>query len=329
MAAAPARLLVTVPGSENLRQAVRSRLAGVPVEYATRDSSGPWPAVEAMLTGDLARDLPWWRPERTPRLAFVQQLYTGLDRFPFDRVPPHVQVAGNVGAYAPFVAEHAVALLLALAHEIVPNSEKVRAGRLRPPTPNRYLIGRTALVLGFGEVGRATSARLRALGMRVEGVSRLGAPDPEADRMHPASGLGEAIAGADVIVECRPLTRKTRGTLDAAMLGRAREEAILVNVGRAATVDEAALYEHLRSHPRFRAASDVWWQEDFEKGELGAAHPFAALPNFLGTPHVAAVGAAPRARAETQAVDNLARYFSGEGPRHIADRSEYAAGPSG
>lgn len=324
MASRAPRLLVTVPPSPHLRSEIDRALAGVVVEFASAESTGPWPAVEALLVGNLPRELPGWRPDLAPRLGFVQQLYTGLDRFPFGSIPPHVPVAGNVGAYAPFVAEHAVALLLALAHEIVPNFEKVRRGRLRPPAPNRYLLGRTALILGFGAIGTEAGQRLRALGMRVEGLSRTGEPREGADRMHPASALPDAVTGADLVLDCRPLTRATRGTIDATVLGRMRPAAIYVNVGRAATADEKALYEHLRTHPEFRAGTDVWWQEDFARGELGCTFPFAELPNFLGSPHVAGVGAAARERAEGMAVANLARYFSGAGPRHAADRSEYA-----
>ncbi len=323
MATATPRLLVTLPVSPGLRATIAGRLPGVPVKFATPADEGPWPTVEAMLVGSLARELPRWRRDLAPRLRFVQQLFTGLDRFPFAAFGPEVAVAGNVGAYAPFVAEHAVALVLALAHEIVPNFEKVRRGTLRPPTPNRYLLGGTALILGFGEIGRETGERLRAFGMRVEGVGRTGDPRPGADRMHTAAELASALAGADVIVDCRPLTRATRGTIDAAALAAMRPTAIFVNVGRAATVDETALFDHLRRHAEFRAGTDVWWREDFEGGELGSAHPFVGLPNFLGTPHVAGVGSAARSRAETLAVENLVRFFSGIGPHHVADRADY------
>ncbi len=328
MATHSPRLLVTLPASSELRAAILDRLRGVPVAFTDPADVGPWPTAEALLVGNLHRELPHWRADLAPRLRFVQQLFTGLDRFPFSAFGPDVAIAGNVGAYAPFVAEHAVALVLALAHEIVPNFEKVRRGRLRPPTPNRYLIGGTALVLGFGEIGRETADRLRALGLRVEGVGRTPDPRPGADRMYGASELAAALAGADVIVECRPLTRATRGTIDAAALNAMRPAAIFVNVGRAATVDETALYEHLRDHPAFRAGTDVWWREDFEAGELGSSHAFTELPNFLGSPHVAGVGSAARARAESLALENLVRFFAGARPLHVADRADYGDGPA-
>ncbi len=320
---APARLLVSVPNSPALSERIARALPGIPVEYAGRDSTGPWPEVEAWLVGSPARELPAWRSLLSPRLRFVQRLFTGLDDFPFDSFPSDIAVAGNVGAFAPFVSEHAVALVLALAHDLLANHAQVRGGKLRPPRPNRYLEGRTVLLLGYGEIAQATAERLRPFGPHLEAVTRTGAPAPGIERTHSSGDLAEALARADVVIDCRPLTRTTRATIGRDALARMRTQALFVNVGRAATVDEEALFLHLKTHPEFRAATDVWWQEDFERGTLGSRFPFAQLPNFLGTPHVAGVGAEARARAEERAVANLARFFSGAPPLHLADRTEY------
>jgi phosphoglycerate dehydrogenase-like enzyme len=187
-------------------------------------------------------------------------------------------------------------------------------------------VDRTVLLLGYGEIARAIAERLRPFEARIHGLSRSGAPAPGVDRMFAPESLVEAVADADVVIDCRPLTRATRGTITAGVLDRMRPTAIFVNIGRAATVDEAALFEHLQRRPGFRAALDVWWEEDFGSGRLASRFPFAELPNFLGSPHVAGVGAAPRDRAIAMALENLARFFRGELPRHIADRREYAEG---
>jgi len=322
-ARASPRLLVSCAESPELRQALERILPAGDVVFAGRDAVGPWPEIEAWLLGSVERELPHWTPDRTPRLRFVQRLFTGLDGLPFERFPASVEVAGNVGAFAPFVAEHAVALLLALSHHVVANAQKVRDGRLRPPLSNLYLIDRTVLLLGYGAIAREVADRLRPFGARLEGLSRTGDPVPELARMHAADHLAEALAAADVVIDCRPLTQATRGSLDTAALARMRPSAIYVNIGRAGTVDEAALFEHLSRHPEFRAGLDVFWDEDYESGALRTRFPFAALPNFLGSPHVAGVGAQPRTRAISMAVENLGRFFRGERPRFIADRTEY------
>ncbi|MCI4340278.1 MAG: hypothetical protein L3K06_04825 [Thermoplasmata archaeon] len=318
-----ARLLVSVPESPELRQALDSFLPPDQICFAGPTASGPWPSVEAWLLGSVERELPAWTSERTPRLRFVQRLFTGLDDFPFERFPPEVAIAGNVGAYAPFVAEHALALLLALTHNVLANAEMVRAGRLRPPVTNRFLVGRTVLVLGYGAIGHELATRLRPLGARLEGLTRSTQAFEELDRSYDAEHLEDALGSADVVIDCRPLTRGTRGSINRGALARMRPAASYVNVGRAGTVDEAALYEHLSRQPEFRAALDVWWDEDYAAGTLRSRFPFAELPNFLGSPHVAGVGAEAKQRSIELAVKNLRRFFSGEAPLHLADRADY------
>ena len=323
MAERSARLLVTLPDSEAVRRALAEELPGLPFVFGAPTAQGPWPSVEAMLVGSLQRELPNLTPDRLPKLRFVQRVYTGLDAFPFERFAPEVQIAGNVGGFAPFVAEQALTLLLALANDLVPNYERLKAGRIRPVEPPRWLVGRTALLLGFGAIAGALAERLRAFGVRVEGVSRSGAADPRADRMHPATGLRDALASADLIVDCRPLTNATRGTIDRLALERMKPTAIFVNIGRAGTVDPMALFGHLQAHPEFRFGTDVLWGEDMVQGTFDRRWPFTDLPNFLATPHIAGIGPAPRARALAVALRNLARYFRGEPPLHLVDRREY------
>ena len=314
---------MSVPESEEVHRVLEAFLPRTSIEYVDPHAAGPWPHVVAWLVGSIDRELPAWTFDRTPRLRFVQRLFTGLDDFPFDRFPESVRIAGNVGAYAPFVAEHAVALLLAVTHNVIANWEKVRAGQLRPPVSNRYLAGRTVLILGYGEIGRAVARLSRPFGPTVEAVTRSGRSEPTLARTYPADRLADALGSADAVVECRPLTDATRGSLDGSMLARMRRGAILVNVGRAATVNPAALFARLTAEPEFRAAFDVWWEEDFEGGSIRHPFPFGTLPNFLGSPHVAGIGAEPRSRSFRMAAENLHRFFSGETPRHLADRGEY------
>ena len=276
-----------------------------------------------MLTGSFERELPQWDPTKAPQLRFVQRLYTGLDGFPFDRFPATVKVAGNVGAFAPYVAEQAITLTLALLRNLPAGMAMVKAGRLRPAPESRSLVGRTVLLLGYGEIARAISARLHPFGAVIEGVNRDGTARDGCDHMFPASQLGTALARADVAIDCRPLTVATRNSVGAAELGRMKATALYVNVGRADTVDEAALYAHLQSHPEFRVGLETWWLEDYDKGTLGSHFPIAALPNVIGTPHDAGFVAGSRPHILNSALDNLARFFAGQPPRFVADPAEY------
>jgi phosphoglycerate dehydrogenase-like enzyme len=142
--------------------------------------------------------------------------------------------------------------------------------------------------------------------------------------MYPADRLREAVAQGDFIFEARPLTNLTAGSIGKAELESMRPEAIFVNVGRAGTVDEEALYRHLERHPSFRAGLDVWWNEDYEHGALPSRFPFSQLPNFVGTPHSAGVAPGAEPRVLRLALENLARYFHDGHPAHVVDRREYS-----
>jgi phosphoglycerate dehydrogenase-like enzyme len=323
MSAPAVRLLVALPASDDSARTISARLPGVPFVFASAHPAGPWPAVEAILMGSLERELPQWDPAKAPQLKFVQRLYTGLDGFPFDRFPPTVKVAGNVGAFAPYVAEQAITLTLALLRNLPQAMENAKAGKLRPAPESRSLVGRTVLLLGYGEIARAIAARLHPFGAVIEGVNRDGTAREGCDRMFPASQLGIALSRADVAIDCRPLTVATKNSVGAAELGRMKPASLYVNVGRAGTVDEAALFAHLQSHSDFRVGMESWWLEDYEKGTLGSHFPIAALPNFIGTPHNAGFVAGSRPFILNSALDNLARFFAGQPPRFVADPAEY------
>ncbi len=275
--------------------------------------------------GEIGLELPGWTFDQTPRLRFVQTLGTGVDRFPFSRFPGSVQVAGNVGAFAPNVAEHAIALLLTLAHEVRANHELVRSGRLRPTAEWQRIQGSTIVLLGFGEIATGIADRLRPFGARIWGLGRSAHTAKSVEKWFPASALKEALSDADVIVDCRPLTLGTKRTIDERMLNAMKPTAIYVNIGRAGVVDEEALYRHLSTHPNFRVAMDVWWDEDSTDDTVRHRFPFMDLANFLGSPHGTEDDTDTWERALTLALTNLNRYFAGDPPMHVADRRDYVS----
>jgi phosphoglycerate dehydrogenase-like enzyme len=317
------RLLVAVTPRAELDAALREQLPDVPWVYLASSPVAERSEVEALLVGSFSREARDFDPQSTPRLRFVQRTFTGLDGFPFDRFPSSVLIAGNVGAYAPFVAEHAVAIGLAAARDLRAADRMVHDGRLRPPPVQRVLYGATALVLGYGEIGRGIAERLRGFGMRIEGVSRDGTAVSGCDQMYPADRLLDALSAANFVFEARPLTGRTAGSIGAEALRRMRPDAVFVNVGRAGTVDESALYRHLKEHPEFRAALDVWWEEDFVSARLVSRFAFADLPNVVGTPHCAGFAPDAEKRSVRLAVENVARFFRDGHPAHVVDRSEY------
>src|SRR5207245_9253690 len=106
------------------------------------------------------------------QVSFIQLLSAGADHMPFAELPPHILVASNPGAYAAPMAEHVMAMTLALAKRLLLEDQKLRNGEFDQFTPNRALAGMTAGILGFGGIGRATAGRVRYFGIAIYGLSR-------------------------------------------------------------------------------------------------------------------------------------------------------------
>ena len=103
-----------------------------------------------------------------------------------------------------------------------------------------------------------------------------------------------------------------------------KDDAILVNIARGKLIVEDDLFDHLKAHPKFRAALDTWWTYPDSKEGRPFHRPFQGLPNLVMTPHVAASVPGQRARAMEAALENVVRFLRGEQPRNVIDPSEYA-----
>jgi hypothetical protein len=165
---------------------------------------------------------------------------------------PHLK-AHNAHYNAAFVAQHALALLLATAHRLVPIDAALRRGdwgdRQRPER-SRHLAGGEALLLGYGAIGRHLAPMLRGLGMRVTALRRRPGDEEDGVRLIGPAGLPEALARADAVLVSLPGTPATAGLLDREALARLGPGALVVNVGRGNVIDEDALYDALANGRR-------------------------------------------------------------------------------
>lgn len=133
---------------------------------------------------------------------------------------PHIALH-NLHHNAAPTAENALALLLAAAKFIVPFDRALRSGDWTPryvPTPALILEGKTALVLGYGEIGRRVGRYCHALGMRVLALRRSGLPADDFAEVHTLESLPHLLPQADALIITLPLTAVTRGLLDEAAL---------------------------------------------------------------------------------------------------------------
>ena len=275
-----------------------------------------------------------WRRELRPaerkalRPRFVQLLSAGADQLPFEELPPDAVIASNVGAYAEPMAEHAVAMTLALLKRLPQHHAELAAGVWDQASVSRPVAGAVCAILGFGGIGKATGRLLRALGARVHAVNTSGQTEEPVEFVGTLDDLDAVLGAADVLVIALPLTRRTRGLIGPRELGLLKPAAVLVNVARGAIVDQAALYEHLRTHPEFSAGIDAWWVEPFGSGEFRVEHPFFELPNLLGSPHNSALVPQIMEVARARAAANIVRFLHGEPVTGVVRAEDYVEGSS-
>lgn len=248
--------------------------------------------------------------DRLPRLAVVARAGVGLDNIDVAAAELRgVAVVAPLGANARSVAEHTLALALAVARSVVAHDGDTRRGGWSR-RPGIELAGRTWGLLGAGATGRATGALARTLGMRVV------AHDPYADTQQCAElgielmELDAAVAVSDVLSCHLPAAEGTRGLVDAHLLARLPAGAIFVNTGRGEVVDEEALADALERGHLLGAGLDVRTQEPPVVG------PLERLDNVVLTPHVAGITHESQSRILAALADDIQRVLRGDIPRH-------------
>lgn len=252
---------------------------------------------------------------QAPRLRWVQALSTGVDGMQAHGLPGHVTLSGIGDAGASVVAEHAVAMLLALARQLPLAVRQGDAGRWdRQFAPQlRSLEDMRLCLVGCGAIGLATARRAQGFGMACIGVNRSGT-NPDArllDTVYPMARLHEALAQCDAVAVSLPLTDHTRGVMGAAQWQACKPGVLVVNVGRGPVLDTAGLLQALDAGQVRGAALDVTDPEP-----LPAGHPLWGRPDVLITPHIAGGGSAAVLRRVCAVVAaNVQRVVRGEAPQ--------------
>jgi phosphoglycerate dehydrogenase-like enzyme len=246
-----------------------------------------------------------------PRLQLVQATAAGAGEQVAaaglsDADLERVAVCTASGVHGEGLAEFTILGLLAFTRDL----DRIRADQAARrwehyATPD--LAERRMVVLGTGVIGSRVARVARALGMRTVGVNTAGgaATDPW-DELHPAERLAAVCTGAAALVVTVPATPQTRGMVDATVLEALPDDAVVVNVGRGAVVDEAALIDALRSGSLAGAALDVTTEEPLPRDS-----PLWAMDNVLLSPHTAALSPRENERIVTLFIDNLGRLADG------------------
>ena len=280
-------------------------VVALPVEAATTAAHD-----DAIGPDDVVVSLRFRRDGQAPPFRLLHVPGAGLDGVDLDALHPATAVC-NVFEHEIPIAEFVLARLLewhirAAANPLRPGDW---AGQYRRRVPHGELHGSTVGIVGFGRIGRAVAARAEAFGVRVVAVDPL-ATD-RAVRL-PAE-LPRVAAECDALVVTCPLTPETTGLVDAAVLAALPAHAVVVNVSRAAVVDQDALYEALRHNVIGGAILDVWYRYPAPGDDTPppADHPFWALPNVWCTPHTSAWTRPLSARRYAVVAENVNRLVAG------------------
>jgi phosphoglycerate dehydrogenase-like enzyme len=250
------------------------------------------------------------------KLRFIQAIGAGTDQFPLEELAKRsIRLASAHGVNYRAVAEHAMALILALSRRL-PEARDNQAKRLWRgmigdlSEREDELGGKTLLVVGLGQIGGRLAQLAKAFDMRVVALRRNPATGRgAADAVHTMGELNSLLPEADFVALTCPLTKETEKLVDAEALGRMKPSAHLVNVARGRVVDEVALAEALAARRIAGAALDVTTEET-----LAASSPLWGMEHVLITPHTAG----ETRRYEDNVIeilrDNLGRLWRGEEP---------------
>ncbi len=223
------------------------------------------------------------------RMQVIGRLGAGLDNIDVERCQARgIRVIPASGANAESVAEYVITAALGGLRGVFFATRGVEAGTWprHMLSQGREAIGKVLGLIGLGSIGRLTARKAAALGMRVIAHDPLLPPGDPAWRevQGPPRTLEQLLGESDVVSLHVPLTRETRGLLNASRLGLMKSNAVLINTARGGLVDEMALAAMLRQGKLGGAALDVFEQEPLPKN----SH-LAQVPGLLLTPHIAGV----------------------------------------
>jgi D-3-phosphoglycerate dehydrogenase len=240
--------------------------------------------------------------------------------------PVDVDYANEIGlpiVFTPYgnvqsVAEHTIALMFAVYRQCASLDAATRAGNwnARLSTEQHEVFGKTLGIVGFGRIGRLAAAMCqKGFGMDVLVYSRSGdKAEIEAQGMTKVDSLEELMARADIVSLHTVLTPETRGLINAAAISAMKPDAIIVNTGRGATIDQPALVDALAQGRIFGAGLDV-----FDNEPLSGDDPLCKLENVVLTPHAAGSTVECLARTATQLADMIRDVMDGKRPEHMVN----------
>lgn len=243
------------------------------------------------------------------QLKIIANYAVGYDNIDVEAAKQrNIFVTNTPGGFERSVAEHTVALMLAVARKIIPADRYVRADEFERWDPNIFLgeevFGKTIGIVGLGRIGSVLAEICeKGFGMKVLSYSRS------------AGSLPDLLAQSDFISLHVPLTPETRHLIGAKELSSMKKNAVLINTARGAVVDEMALAKALQENWIAGAGLDVF--EDETKTVTESERILYGLENVVLTPHIASATLTARNEMSRIAAENILTALSGQPPKDL------------
>ena len=305
------RLLILSDKSLEYAKELRSRnLEGLEIHIAKNANIDP--ALLAEMDIILGRpDLTAKILDQTKKLRWIQSSFAGIKPLYDSGIPNDCVLTGVKDIFGPLMSEYVFAYILALERNIF-SMRQNQSSASWEKIPYRTLSDLTIGMCGLGSIGKHIASTAAHFGMTVLGLSRSGAQTPNVARTYPASEILEFVPNLDYLVCALPNTDETRHIVNKRVIQAMKPSAVLINVGRGATVDEHAVSKALKDGELRAAVLDV-----FEKEPLDASSPLWGLENAYVTPHNAAT-TFPRDIVNIFC-ENYQRYRQGQPLKFIID----------
>lgn len=245
------------------------------------------------------------------RLEWVHSSWAGVDHLCAAGLRRDYILTNSKGMFGPLISEYVMTYVFALERQIFRMRDNQLNKRWEPLAyrPSRDIrLG----IVGLGSIGRHLALTARHYGVEVTGLNRSGKPCDAVSKVYTADDFAGFLNGLDYVVLTLPATPRTRHLIDAGALKMMKRSAVLINIGRGNSVNEADLAEALRDGIISGAVLDV-----FEKEPLASESPLWSLPNVYITPHTSAISF-PSEIAQVF-IENYQRWLRHEPLLHIVD----------
>ena len=253
--------------------------------------------------------------ERAPHLKWIQTTAAGVDALlPLDWLPKDIALTNNRGAHGP-KAFDTVAMALLMLQQRMPETFAHQCAHHWEPLYTTPINGKTAVIVGFGDLGQGAGRAAKALGLQVIAITRSGTPHRLADRVVKTARINSVLRKADFVVVTTPLTAETRGLITRARLDLLKPHAGFINIGRSPIVDYEALREKLNAGGLGGAVLDV-----FDVEPLPAESPWWNTKNTLVLPHISCDDPRYIQRLFDSWFANFERWLAGKKLNNIVNR---------